>query len=129
LYIRLTNFKSSIMKLLLAIALLYISLGHANSLNDHDKTKGGKESLSKEKGEEEKTTRSIGIHSIKKWKITIVYTNNKILSKTVSVNKNSSKSALDNALDEADKYLRKNKKIKEYHISPVYNSNVLLAGD
>lgn len=127
-----TNSNHSIMKLLLAAALLFTSLGHANSIDfrnvpTNKKEKTEKSENSKEDKEEVKKNRNI--HSVKKWKMTIEYTNGNVISKTIVVNKNSEFSALDMAFEEAEKHLKNIKKVKNYSISPVSNSYVLLAGD
>jgi len=127
------NFKSSTMKLLLATAALCFSLSHAYSSEDKnirtEKIDISKEATTDKKKEEKKPAENKNIHSIKQWKITIEYTNGSIISKTISVDNSSGRSALDAAFDEADKYLRNIKIVKEYNISPVSKSNILLAGD
>ncbi len=116
------------MKLLLAAAVLFVSLGHANTLDyryvpteKNDKTKG-----EKEKGS---TAENKNVHSVKKWKMTVEYTNGTIISKTIMVGENSELSALDTAFAEASKHLKNSKNVKSYSISPVPKSYVLLAGD
>ncbi|WP_160112257.1 hypothetical protein [Aquimarina sp. AU58] len=68
-------------------------------------------------------------HSIKKWKITIEYTDGGIMSKTIMVQESSDLSALETAFLEAEKYMETIDNIKNYEVSPVSkNSFVLLAG-
>ncbi|WP_062058133.1 hypothetical protein [Aquimarina longa] len=115
------------MKLLLTIALLCVALGNATPL------KGDFVSFNeKEKNKEEiegNATQKKNVHSIKKWKMTIEYANGNVISKTIVVSKNSKFSALETAFEEAEKYLKNIKNVKEYSISPVTSSYVLLAGN
>ncbi len=76
-----------------------------------------------------KASESRNIHSIKKWKITVEYLNGNVISKTIVVRKNSGVSAIDAAFEEAEKYLGNIKNVKEYSVSPVPSSYVVLAGD
>jgi len=123
------------MKILLAIALLTVSLGYAmpseNEILFNNEKKTEKTDKEKEKSkEDEKTARNKNIHSIKKWKITIVYKNGNTISKTIAVSKNSERSGLESAFAEADKYLKNKKRIKEFSVSPIGNNPyVLLAGE
>ncbi len=114
------------MKLLLATVVFCVSIGNATpsitdpiSLKKKDKIERKKEDASQNKN----------AHSLKKWRITIEYTNGNVLSKTIVVNKNSKLSALETAFKEADKHLKDIKNVKEYSISPVTNSYVILAGE
>ncbi|WP_024769329.1 hypothetical protein [Aquimarina macrocephali] len=76
-----------------------------------------------------KVTKNKSFHSIKKWKITIEYTDGGIMSKTIVVKENSNLSALETAFLEAEKYMKTIEDIKNYEVSPVSkNSFVLLAG-
>lgn len=77
----------------------------------------------------EKTAKNKSFHSIKKWKITIEYTDGGIMSKTIVVKESSNLSALETAFLEAEKYMEIIENIKNYEVSPVSkNSFVLLAG-
>ncbi|EZH75489.1 hypothetical protein ATO12_01535 [Aquimarina atlantica] len=76
-----------------------------------------------------KTVENKSFHSIKKWKITIEYTDGGIMSKTIVVQESSDLSALETAFLEAEKYMETIENIKNYEVSPVSkNSFVLLAG-
>lgn len=76
-----------------------------------------------------KVVENKSFHSIKKWKITIEYTDGGIMSKTIVVQESSDLSALETAFLEAEKYMETIENIKNYEVSPVSkNSFVLLAG-
>lgn len=131
-YIRDILIKSSTMKLLFASLLLCVSLGYATSTTTEPVSSLKKEKTDREKkkkGDNERAFRNKNLHSLKKWKITIEYTNGTIISKTIVVSEGSKLSALETAFAEADKYLDNKKNVKEYSISPVTNNYVLLAGD
>ncbi|MGY3794311.1 hypothetical protein [uncultured Aquimarina sp.] len=107
-------------------ALLIVSLGYSatNPINENDKNKKGKESK-----KEEKSVSSKNFHSVKKWKITIEYVNGAVISKTITLNNDISRSPLENAFQEAEKYMKTLKNVKSYNVSPVSKNNfVLLAG-
>ncbi len=125
-YIR-QNQKSSTMKLLLITALLCVSLGYATTepVNEKEKTKKEKKSV-----KEDNSLISRNFHSVKRWKITIEYTNGEQISKTITLNKKSTVSPLESAFVEAEKYMKTLKNVKSYNVSPVSgNSFVLLAGN
>jgi len=113
------------MKYVFIIIILCSSIAHAV---DSKKPKKEKDETRKEKKEDVNSMTNKNLHSLKKWKLTIEYTNGNIVSKTISVDKNSTTSALDAAFEEADKYLKNSKKIKDYTIAPVTNNYVVLAG-
>ncbi len=120
------NQKSSPMKRSFIAALLIVSLGYSatNPINENDKNKKGKESK-----KEEKSVSSKNFHSVKKWKITIEYVNGAVISKTITLNNDISRSPLENAFQEAEKYMKTLKNVKSYNVSPVSKNNfVLLAG-
>ncbi|WP_132066252.1 MULTISPECIES: hypothetical protein [Aquimarina] len=76
-----------------------------------------------------KAVENKSFHSIKKWKITIEYTDGGIMSKTIMIQESSDLSALETAFLEAEKYMETIDNIKNYEVSPVSkNSFVLLAG-
>ncbi|PKV51258.1 hypothetical protein ATE84_3332 [Aquimarina sp. MAR_2010_214] len=116
------------MKLLFAIALFCVSIGNATTYKTGVNTeeKGKKEN---KKEVEEKKSQNKNVHSLKKWKMTIEYVNGNTITKTIVVSKNSRLSALETAFEEAEKHLKNIENIKEYNISPVTSSYVLLAGD
>ncbi|GAA4271602.1 hypothetical protein U6A24_13535 [Aquimarina gracilis] len=116
------------MKLLLATAVFCVSFGHANSLDFSNASKE-KNDKTENKKEEEGVAKNKNVHSLKKWKISIKYTNGSVISKTIVVDENSELSALDTAFSEAEKHLRNFKNVKDYSITPVTESYVLLAGD
>ncbi|SEK50964.1 hypothetical protein SAMN04487910_0690 [Aquimarina amphilecti] len=123
-YIR-PNQKSSPMKLLLITALFCVSIGYAATepINEKEKTKKEKESV-----KEENSLISRNFHSVKRWKITIEYTNGELISKTITLNEKSTTSPLELAFIEAEKYMKTLKNVKSYNVSPVSgNSFVLLA--
>ncbi len=125
-YIR-QNQKSSTMKLLLITALLCVSLGYATTepVNEKEKTKKEKKSV-----KEDNSLISRNFHSVKRWKITIEYTNGEQISKTITLNERSTVSPLESAFVEAEKYMKTLKNVKSYNVSPVSgNSFVLLAGN
>ncbi len=115
------------MKLLLITALFCVSLGYSNTnpRNEKEKTKKEKESV-----KEENSLVSKNFHTVKRWKITIEYSNGEIISKTITLDKKSSISPMENAFTEAEKYIKTLKNVKSYNVSPVSgNSFVLLATD
>ncbi len=125
-YIR-QNQKSSTMKLLLITALLFVSMGYATTepVNEKEKTKKEKKSI-----KEDNSLISKNFHSVKRWKITIEYTNGEQISKTITLNERSTVSPLESAFVEAEKYMKTLKNVKSYNVSPVSgNSFVLLAGN
>ncbi len=125
-YIR-QNQKSSTMKLLLITALLCVSIGYATTepVNEKEKTKKEKKSA-----KENNSLISKNFHSVKRWKITIEYTNGEQISKTITLNERSTVSPLESAFVEAEKYMKTLKNVKSYNVSPVSgNSFVLLAGN
>ena len=120
------NQKSSPMKRSIIAALLIVSVGYSatNPINENDKNKKRKESK-----KEEKSVSSKNFHSVKKWKITIEYVNGAVISKTITLNNDISRSPLENAFQEAEKYMKTLKNVKSYNVSPVSKNNfVLLAG-
>ncbi len=117
------------MKLLLAITLFCISFGNAAPTLTEPILKNEKNEKEKKKDKGEKTSQNKNLHSLKKWKITIQYTNGTIISKTIGVSEKSELSALETAFAEADKYLVNKKNVKEFSVSPVTANYVLLAGD
>ncbi|MFD2562392.1 hypothetical protein [Aquimarina rubra] len=115
------------MKLLLFTALFCVSLGYANTTpkNEKEKTKKEKKSV-----KEESSLVSKNFHSVKRWKMTIEYTSGEVISKTITLDKNSSVSPMESAFMEAEKYMKTLKNVKSYNVSPVSsNSFVLLAGN
>lgn len=117
------------MKLLLATVVFCVSLGNATSSITEPISLKKKEKTELKKGKKENASQNKNAHSLKKWRITIEYTNGNVLSKTIVVNKNSELSALETAFNEADEHLKNIKNVKEYNISPVTNSYVVLAGE
>ncbi len=116
------------MKLLFATVLFCTFLGNAATLKTEPVSFDKKEKTEKKK-EEAKAVQKKNVHSIKKWKMTIEYTNGKVVSKVIVASENLKMSALEMAFKESDKYLKNIKNVKEYSISPVSDSYVLLAGD
>ncbi|WP_108869214.1 hypothetical protein [Aquimarina aquimarini] len=116
------------MKLLLATVVFCVSMVSATPLKT-EPFFGGKEKIERKKKAKERTSANKNVHSIKKWKITIEYTNGNTISKTIVVSQNSKLSALETAFEEAEKHLKNTKNIKDYSISPVTDSYVLLAGN
>ncbi|WP_299436970.1 hypothetical protein [uncultured Aquimarina sp.] len=117
------------MKLLLAIAMFCVTFGNAASLTTNPVNE--KEKKKKENKEErmENTLVTRNFHSIKKWRMTVEYTNGDIISKTIEIAEDKSSSAMELAFVEAEKYIKTLKKVKSYNVSPVSgNSFVLLAG-
>ncbi|WP_405206697.1 hypothetical protein [Aquimarina sp. LLG6339-5] len=115
------------MKLLLITALLFVSMGYATTepVNEKEKTKKEKKSI-----KEDNSLISKNFHSVKRWKITIEYTNGEQISKTITLNERSTVSPLESAFVEAEKYMKTLKNVKSYNVSPVSgNSFVLLAGN
>ncbi len=124
-----TNQNHLKMKLLLVMAMLSVTLGNANSLNTNpiNEKKKDKKDDRKERIENNSTLRNF--HSIKRWKMTIEYTNGDIISKTIEITDDRSSSAMELAFLEAEKHIKTLKKVKSYNVSPVSgNSFVLLAG-
>ncbi len=120
------------MKLLITVALFCVGLANAAPMKTEITTpneKEKKEEKTDRTSEEDESSANKNIHSIKKWKITIEYVNGGRISKTIMVNKDSELSALETAFAEAEKYLKKAKNVKDYYISPVPNSYVVLAGE
>ncbi|WP_025740237.1 hypothetical protein [Aquimarina pacifica] len=120
------------MKLLFAVAVFCVTLGNAATITTEittSKEKGKKEAKAEKKSDEEKASKNKNMHSIKKWNMIIEYKNGGKISKTIIVNKDSELSALETAFEEAEKYLKKAKNIKNYNISPATNSYVVLAGE
>ncbi|PKV51168.1 hypothetical protein ATE84_3240 [Aquimarina sp. MAR_2010_214] len=75
-----------------------------------------------------KVAKDKSFHSIKKWKITIEYTDGGMMSKTIIVKENSELSPLETAFLEAEKYLKTTDNVSNYEVSPVsQNSFILLA--
>ncbi|WP_103068186.1 hypothetical protein [Aquimarina sediminis] len=116
------------MKLLLAIAVFCVSFGYASTPTTEPTSFDKKEKTEKEKTVEGNASQKKNLHSIKKWKMTIEYTNGNSISKTIVVSKNSKLSALETAFEEAEKHLKNIKNVKEYSVSPMTDSYVLLAG-
>ncbi|MBG6129636.1 putative membrane protein [Aquimarina sp. EL_43] len=116
------------MKLLFATVLFCVSIGNATP-SKTEPTTDKKEKTERKKEVDEKTSKNKNVHSLKKWKMTIEYVNGNTISKTIVVSKNSRLSALQTAFEEADKHLKNIKNVKDYSISPVTSSYVLLAGD
>jgi hypothetical protein len=116
------------MKFLFATVLFCVSIGNATP-SKTELTTDKKEKTERKKEVEKKTSQNKNVHSVKKWKITIEYVNGNTISKTIVVSKNSRLSALETAFEEAEKHLKNIKNVKEYNISPVTSSYVLLAGD
>ncbi len=114
------------MKLLLATVVFCVSIGNATASTTDPFSIKKKEKIERKK---ENAAQNKNAHSLKKWRITIEYTNGNVLSKTIVVNKNSKLSALETAFNEADEHLKNIKNVKEYSISPVTNSYVVLAGE
>ncbi|MEW7278105.1 hypothetical protein ABW636_05880 [Aquimarina sp. 2201CG1-2-11] len=119
------------MRNLIAIALFCTTIVSATSsfteLIPVDNEK--KEKVDKKNEEEKNKANNKNLHSVKKWKITIEYTNGNIISKTIVVRKKSELSALETAFSEAEKYIKDIKKVKDFYVSPIPGSYVLLAGD
>lgn len=122
-FVYLVQIKSSTMKRILITLFVIISIGEVNAFTTEPTA------VSKKKNTTELKRANKNVHSLKKWKIMILYTNGNKISKTIVVGKNSKKSALDTAFEEAEKYLKNEKKIKEYTVTPVTNSYVVLAGE
>ncbi len=124
-----TNSNHPTMKLLLATLVLCAYLGHAapSEIRYVPTEKNDKKDNKKE--EDENTANTKNAHSLKKWKVTVEYNNGSIVSKTIVVDKNSERSALETALEEAEKHLKNIKNVKYYNIAPVTKSYVVLAGE
>ncbi|MFD2562475.1 hypothetical protein [Aquimarina rubra] len=117
------------MKLLLVIAMLCVTFGNAASLDSNPINEKEKNKKGDKKEDVENTLISRNFHSIKKWKMTVEYTNGDIISKTIEINDDLSSSAMELAFIEAEKYIKTLKRVKAYNVSPVSgNSFVLLAG-
>ncbi|WP_159092269.1 hypothetical protein [Aquimarina sp. Aq107] len=117
------------MKLSLLIALFCVTFGYAAPL--HSNPTNEKEKNKKENKEDTNSNSLVSrnFHSIKKWKMTIEYSNGDIISKTIEINEKASSSAMELAFEETEKYIKTLKKVKSYRVSPVSaNSFVLLAG-
>ncbi|GAA4278743.1 hypothetical protein GCM10022259_34680 [Aquimarina mytili] len=108
-----------------------MSLGNASPMITESAYSSDKEKTDrkKKKEDEKDAAKNKNLHSVKKWKITIQYTNGTMISKTIVVADNSKLSALETAFAEADKYLENKRNVKEYSVSPVTSNYVLLAGD
>ncbi len=119
------------MKLFLAITLICMSFGNAATTLDEaiHSFENEETDRKKKKDNEKEAAQNKNLHSVKKWKITIQYSNGTVISKTIVVSENSELSALETAFAEADKYLENRRNVKEYSISPVPSNYVLLAGD
>ncbi|WP_109300874.1 hypothetical protein [Aquimarina sp. AU474] len=115
------------MKLLLATMLFCVTFGNAKSLSTEPTNSKEKNATEKKKDGGEGTFENKNVHSVKKWKINIEYTNGSVISKTIVVDKDSDLSALETAFMEAEKHLKDVKNIKDYSISPVTSAYVLLA--
>ncbi len=127
-YIRKTNQNHLDMKLSLVIALFCLSFVYANppiEILNTDKEKIKKE---EKKSKEETVLVSKNFHSIKKWKITVKFTNGEVISKIMEINDKSSLSPMDMAFIEAEKCVKRLKGVEEYKVTPIgNNSYVLLA--
>ncbi|WP_299216869.1 hypothetical protein [uncultured Aquimarina sp.] len=117
------------MKLLLVIAMLCVTFGNAASLDSNPINEKEKNKKGDKKENVENNLISRNFHSIKRWKMTVEYTNGDIISKTIEIKDDLSFSAMELAFIEAEKYIKTLKKVKTYNVSPVSgNSFVLLAG-
>ncbi|MFC5045493.1 hypothetical protein ACFSTE_18265 [Aquimarina hainanensis] len=116
------------MKLLFVIMLFLGFYATAASENNRVLDTEKHEMLEREKGKTKKESSSKNFHSVKRWKMTIEHTNGDIISKIITVKKNSNLSAMQTAFMEAEKHLEKLRNVKTYSVSPVSsNSYVLLA--
>ncbi|WP_299217114.1 hypothetical protein [uncultured Aquimarina sp.] len=115
------------MKLLIITALFCVSFSYATTNPRNEKEKNKKE---KKAVKEENSLVSKNFHSVKKWKMTIEYKSGEVISKTITLDQNSSVSPMESAFIEAEKYMKTLKNVKSYNVSPVAgNSFVLLAGN
>ncbi|SEK54338.1 hypothetical protein SAMN04487910_0776 [Aquimarina amphilecti] len=117
------------MKLSLVIAMFCVTLGYAGSLDSNPINEKEKSKKENKKDNEVNTLVSRNFHSIKKWKMTVEYTNGDVISKTIEINEGMSSSGMELAFVEAEKYIKTLQKVKSYNVSPLSaNSFVLLAG-
>ncbi len=117
------------MKISLITLMCFVFLGSAYSMSNAPVNGKEKKGSKKEVSDTDSST-STNFHSIKKWKVTIVYHNGNSISQIIRVKENSNLSAMESAFIEAEKYSKTLKKVKDYSVSPVLgNSYVLLAGE
>ncbi|TSE11517.1 hypothetical protein [Aquimarina algiphila] len=74
----------------------------------------------------EKISKVTSFHSVKKWKITIEYTDGGFISKTIVVKEATELSPLETAFAEAEKYLEAFNNVKEYSVSPISDNSFVL---
>ncbi|WP_109437528.1 MULTISPECIES: hypothetical protein [Aquimarina] len=74
----------------------------------------------------EKISKVTSFHSVKKWKITIEYTDGGFMSKTIVVKEATELSPLETAFAEAEKYLEAFNNVKEYSVSPISDNSFVL---
>ncbi|WP_271781915.1 hypothetical protein [Aquimarina algiphila] len=74
----------------------------------------------------EKISKVTSFHSVKKWKITIEYTDGGFMSKTIIVKEATELSPLETAFAEAEKYLEAFNNVKEYSVSPISDNSFVL---
>ncbi|MFL1895177.1 hypothetical protein ACJRPK_05710 [Aquimarina sp. 2-A2] len=116
------------MKLLLtiSISIFLITSSFANSFEStfNEKKKKTEKSEAKASSKE-----SNNFHTVKRWKITITYTNGDILVKSISVKGNSKVSAMETAFSEAENYLKRLDNVEGYSVAPLANNEFFLLAE
>lgn len=126
-YSKNTNQITATMKIFWITALCCSTMLNASpvlitSIDAHEKEK--KERKKKNK----KNVPSRNFHSIKNWSVTVEYANGSKIQKIIRVQKDSDKSAMEAAFAEAARFLKKEKSVQYYTVTPVTeNKYVLLA--
>ncbi|OED35831.1 hypothetical protein AB832_05995 [Flavobacteriaceae bacterium (ex Bugula neritina AB1)] len=114
------------MKLSLVIALFCLSFVYANPSVEKLRTDKEKPKKEEKKLKGGTVLGSKNFHSIKKWKITIAFTNGEVISKIMEITKKSSLSPMDIAFTEAEKCVKRLKGVEEYKVTPIGNNNYVL---
>ncbi|WP_378187795.1 hypothetical protein ACE939_05350 [Aquimarina sp. W85] len=116
------------MKFLLSITfvIIFSANNFANSFsltnNENDKKTGERETKTSNK-------RSKNFHTIKRWKITITYTNGDKLVKSISVKGKTKLSAMEKAFLEAENYLKHLDNVDSYSVTPLANNEFVLLAE
>ncbi|MDY8135877.1 hypothetical protein [Aquimarina sp. 2201CG5-10] len=114
------------MKLLLLIAMLCVSYVSANTVVVTPVNEKENSTTDPKKRVKKEVRKTKNFHSIKKWKMTIKFSNGNVISKTIVVQDDSNMSAMETAFVEAEKRLKTFKNVKWYDVTPVSNNSYVL---